>query len=178
MTHSIRRITETDTIYFESFMASMFAENLPTLVPRGTTPSPEQVKAYILRHITGNNAVFLAEIHNPAMDNNIVGSIALTCFGRPQLDHVAGLGLNVAADFRGQGIGRALLQHALQWAKQSSTIERIELEVIDNNASAIHLYEHFGFQREGTKRNAVKKPERYFDMHIYGLVFNKRSFNI
>lgn len=169
MTFSIYRITEADAICVENFMANMFAEDLSTLVPRGHTPTPAQVEAYISRHATGDNAVFLAEI-----DAHIVGSIALTRFGRSQLDHAAGLGLNVAAAFRGQGIGRALLQHALQWAKQSSTIERIELDVIENNSSAIHLYEHFGFQREGTKRHAVKKPERYFDMHIYGLVFDKR----
>ena len=168
MNFSIRRITEADAIGFENFMASMFAEYLSTLVPRGNTPTPEQIKAYVSRHATGNNALFLAEI-----DTHIVGSIALTRFGRPQLDHAAGLGLNVAAAFRGQGIGRALLQHSLQWAKQSSTIERIELEVIENNASAIHLYEQLGFQREGSKRHAVKKPQGYFDMYIYGLVFDK-----
>lgn len=177
MTLFIRRITATDAIHFEKFMASMFAENLPTLVPRGATPALGHIEAYVSRHATGNNAVFLAKMHYPESDNIIVGSVALTCFGRPQLDHAAGLGLNVAASFRGQGIGHALMQHALQWARQSSTIERIELEVIENNASAIHLYEQLGFQREGIKRKAVKKPDGYFDIYIYGLVFDKRSLN-
>ncbi len=165
MSLNIRRAITADAVNFEIFMGNMFAENLSTLVPRGHTPTIDQASAYLARHAAGDSAVFIAEI-----SNTIVGSIALTGFARPQLNHAVCVGLNVASSFRGQGIGRSLLSHALQWAAHSTNIERVELEVIENNSTAIHLYEQHGFEREGIKRKAVKKPSGYFDMHIYGLL--------
>ena len=52
-------------------------------------------------------------------------------------------------------VRQVLPAHAVQCAKEVPIIERIELEVMANNQSAIHLYESFGFQHEGTKRNLV-----------------------
>jgi RimJ/RimL family protein N-acetyltransferase len=134
-------------------------------VPRGSVPPIERAECHVTRHATGNSAIFIAE-----KDQQIVGSISFSQFGRPQLNHTVVVGVNVARDFRAQGVGRELLTHGLSWAKQSSAIQRVELEAISNNLSAIHLYESCGFVREGIKRQAVKKPEGYFDMYVYGLI--------
>jgi putative acetyltransferase len=72
--------------------------------------------------------------------------------------------LYVAREYRGQGIGRALLVHTLLWAARAPSVERIELEVTANNASAIHLYQSVGFVVEGVKRDALKKGERLIDL--------------
>ena len=62
------------------------------------------------------------------------------------------LGVYVAKDWRDQGIGQALMARCVEWAEASPVVERVELEVYAQNARAIHLYEQFGFEREGCKR--------------------------
>ncbi|AKS41149.1 ribosomal protein S18 acetylase RimI-like enzyme [Wenzhouxiangella marina] len=54
----------------------------------------------------------------------------------------------VAAEFRGQGIGRRLLQYVLSWAADLR-VEWVELTVMIGNAPATRLYHDLGFRPEG-----------------------------
>ena len=51
----------------------------------------------------------------------------------------------VAERFRGQGIGRRLMDYALQWAIDQGADE-IELDVWEKNEGAIALYEKLGYE--------------------------------
>jgi ribosomal protein S18 acetylase RimI-like enzyme len=66
------------------------------------------------------------------------------------MKHVGRLGMGVRKDHRSRGIGRKLLEAAVQRTLRS-TIDRIELEVYASNQSAIRLYESSGFELEGRK---------------------------
>jgi ribosomal protein S18 acetylase RimI-like enzyme len=61
--------------------------------------------------------------------------------------------MGILAPYRGQGIGRRLLQAALQSAQAKGLI-KIDLEVFASNHAAIALYERAGFIREGCRRRA------------------------
>ena len=52
---------------------------------------------------------------------------------------------------RRQGIGRALLQGALEYARARGVV-RIFLEVAEGNAAALGLYAAFGFVSMGRRR--------------------------
>ena len=54
-------------------------------------------------------------------------------------------GLAVVKDRRGQGIGTRLLEAALAYGREHG-YDRVRLEVIGTNTSAIQLYERLGFQ--------------------------------
>lgn len=54
-------------------------------------------------------------------------------------------------DFRNQGIGSQLLKELINLAKKTN-FETLTLEVNENNNSAIHLYEKFGFSTIGTRK--------------------------
>lgn len=56
--------------------------------------------------------------------------------------------------FRGHGLGRALMQKAVAWAKQK-TLPGVMLETQDVNVRACKFYERFGFTLRG------------FDTHLY-----------
>jgi ribosomal protein S18 acetylase RimI-like enzyme len=71
------------------------------------------------------------------------------------MTHVGRLGMGVNAGCRGQGIGKALLQAALERAFRQG-LHRVELEVFRSNGSAVNLYEAHGFVREGVKVGARK----------------------
>ncbi len=91
-------------------------------------------------------AVFVAEA-----DGRVVGRLSVARDQHPASSHVADLGLMVAADRRGRGIGRALLVAAVDWAREAG-VTKLELHVFPWNEPAIRLYERFGFEREGVRR--------------------------
>ena len=82
--------------------------------------------------------------------DTIVGRLSLARDPHPASRHVADLGLMVAAGYRRRGIGRALLEQAVAWARDAR-VSKLELHVFPWNEPAIALYESFGFVREGLR---------------------------
>ena len=78
----------------------------------------------------------------------VVGHVYIQREGHPVTRHVATLGIAVAADRRGRGIGSALMAEAFRWA-ESVGVEKVMLSVYPHNATAIALYRRFGFVEEG-----------------------------
>jgi len=102
-------------------------------------------------------AVFVAEA-----DGRIVGRLSLARDRHPASSHVADLGLMVAAPYRRHGIGRALLEAAVEWARETG-VRKLELHVFPHNEPAIRLYEGFGFEREGYRRAHYRRGSEYVD---------------
>jgi RimJ/RimL family protein N-acetyltransferase len=101
-------------------------------------------------------AVFVAE----AEDGEIVGRLSLARDQHPSSRHVADLGLMVARSHRRQGIGRALLAAAVDWARANG-VRKLELHVFPYNEAAIKLYEQFGFEREGYRKRHYRRGDDY-----------------
>jgi L-phenylalanine/L-methionine N-acetyltransferase len=102
-------------------------------------------------------AVFVAEV-----DGRVVGRLSLARDPHPASGHVADLGLMVAEAYRRQGIGRRLLEQAVAWARVSD-VEKLELHVFPWNEAALKLYESFGFEREGYRRDHYARDDGYVD---------------
>ena len=102
-------------------------------------------------------AVFVAED-----DGAIVGRLSVGRDQHPSSRHVADLGLMVAASHRRRGIGRALLETAVDWARASG-VRKLELHVFPWNEAAIALYENFGFVQEGYRRAHYRRGDDYVD---------------
>ena len=103
-------------------------------------------------------AVLVAE----RADGAIVGRLSLARDTHPASAHVADLGLMVAKSHRRQGIGWALMEQAVAWARVSR-VTKLELHVFPHNAAAIELYERFGFEREGYRRGHYRSGGRLID---------------
>lgn len=100
-------------------------------------------------------AVFVAE---DEADSELVGRISLARDQHPASHHVADLGLMVSASYRRQGIGHALLEAAVGWAREAG-ITKLELHVFPWNEPAIRLYEQFGFEREGFRKAHYRRGD-------------------
>jgi ribosomal protein S18 acetylase RimI-like enzyme len=98
----------------------------------------------------------------------IVGWCDVVPRGPRGFEHVGALGMGVRREWRGQGVGRRLLDQCLA-AARTAGLEKIELEVFTDNAGAIHLYESLGFVREGVKSRARKLEGRYQDVLLMAL---------
>lgn len=116
---------------------------LTTEMWRGTAEERRFIKA--VRRSPGA-ALYVVED-----DGQIVGRLSLSRDPHPASPHVADLGLMVAAGHRRRGIGRALLEQAVTWARASG-VRKLELHVFPWNEPAIALYESFGFVSEGLRR--------------------------
>ncbi|NRF69719.1 GNAT family N-acetyltransferase [Aquincola sp. S2] len=77
--------------------------------------------------------------------------------------HVMGLGLAVASEAQGQGVGTALMQALCDWSDRWGQVLRMELNVFADNARAIALYTRFGFRQEGVHRAYALRDGQYVD---------------
>jgi RimJ/RimL family protein N-acetyltransferase len=79
-------------------------------------------------------------------DSEIVGSLHLGLsrhgFGE--------IGMAVAREWRGRGVGSALLAASIEWARELG-LHKLSLGVFAHNAAAIALYRKFGFVEEGRR---------------------------
>lgn len=67
---------------------------------------------------------------------------------------------------RGKGIGTFAVNAMIEHGFNNLNLRRIELEVLEDNAIAVHTYEKCGFIREGLKRSAIFKNGKYVSVII------------
>ncbi len=76
----------------------------------------------------------------------IVGSVHIG----PTRHGFAEIGMAVAREWRGRGVGSALLAASIEWARERG-LHKLSLGVFAHNAAAIALYRKFGFVEEGRR---------------------------
>jgi putative acetyltransferase len=109
-------------------------------------------------------AVFVAE-----EDGRLLARMSLARDPHPASRHVADLGLMVAAEHRRRGIGTMLLDAAVTWARVAG-VSKLELHVFPWNEPALRLYESFGFEREGLRKQHYEREGEYVDAILMALV--------
>jgi GNAT superfamily N-acetyltransferase len=72
--------------------------------------------------------------------------------------HVATASFMVAADARGRGVGRALGEYALAWARGRGYAAMQFNAVVESNHAAVRLWQALGFRIVGTIPEAFKHP--------------------
>lgn len=81
--------------------------------------------------------------------------------------HEGGLGISLAKDYRGEGIGKALMQAILTEAElRLPELRLVTLGVFENNDPAIGLYKSFGFVEFGRLPEGLQRKGIYSD-HVY-----------
>ena len=97
--------------------------------------------------------VFVA-VNEP--DGAIVGT-SLVKANQPGLGgHVANAAFMVAAGTSGRGVGRALAEHAIAWARQANFAAMQFNFVVSTNSRAIGLWKSLGFSIVGTLPQAFQ----------------------
>jgi ribosomal protein S18 acetylase RimI-like enzyme len=79
------------------------------------------------------------------------------------------IGMAVAREWRGRGVGSALMEAAIEWARERG-LHKLSLGVFAHNAAAIALYRKFGFVEEGRRvRHIRRKNGELWDLVEMGL---------
>lgn len=77
--------------------------------------------------------------------------------------------MTVLPEYQNYGIERVLVETLINWAKNNSKIEKVRLEVMEDNLGAIQLYKNLGFFEEGRKAKGVKLDGSYQDLILMAL---------
>jgi len=85
-------------------------------------------------------------------DGDVVGSIHID----PSRHGFAEVGMAVARDWRGRGVGSALLAAAIDWASERG-LHKLCLSVFPHNEAAKALYRKFGFVEEGRRVKQLRR---------------------
>ena len=154
----IRRAAPSDADALSRLARNVAAEPGGWLLTLGTwRSSSDERRAIRLLRRHSDAAILVAET-----DEGIVGRLSLTRDHHPSSQHIADIGLMVAGAYRRRGVGRTLLEAAVEWAR-SSGVSKLELHVFPHNEAAIKLYESFGFEREGYRKRHYRRGQEYVD---------------
>ena len=82
------------------------------------------------------------------MNNEIVGFAGI----KVVLDEADIMNIVIKKNYRNQGIGTLLLESLISLAKRLN-LNSLSLEVSEENLPAIHLYQKFGFESLGFRKN-------------------------
>jgi len=103
------------------------------------------------------------------LDDPAEKKLAGFCAGRRSSNfrdkHSLHIVIGIRQEYTGKQWGFKLLTQLEHWAR-SVEVSRLELSVMVNNNNAIALYKKYGFQIEGTKKNAVFLRSGFIDEYI------------
>jgi L-phenylalanine/L-methionine N-acetyltransferase len=155
----IRRARASDAADFVRMMGD-------PLVYAGLMQLPMPSEAMWRKRLESDDDASRPDLHVVAeRAGQVVGSAGLHPAPQLRRRHAAMLGISVATDAQGQGVGTALMQALCDYADNWAQVLRIELTVFTDNTRAIALYERFGFVREGTHRAYALRQGSYADVH-------------
>ncbi len=120
----------------------------------------EEEQAWIQDHLDDPGKILLLA----EADGCLIGNVSFEVGPFRRIAHRGTFGIAVVKEWRGRGVGTALLQALLKWAESSPVVEKVCLEVFAANSRAIALYTKLGFVEEGRRIKDIKRgPDDYLD---------------
>ena len=103
-------------------------------------------------------------------DGHLVGMVRLFRHDGVKVRHKADIiSMYVAPEARGRGVGRMLLEAAIDRARATPGVEQLLLAVNVSNAPARNLYLSLGFEPFGREPLALKIGDHYYDEEMMAL---------
>lgn len=148
----IRRLQTLDAPVYRAFRLRGLREH-----PDAFTSSFEEENLRPLADTEGRlNTPVTEKIWGAFVNGEMAGMVGLSHETRVKNRHKATLvGMYVAAEFVGRGLGRTLVNAALQDAREGG-VELVVLTVTDSNRAACALYARAGFTAFGIEPDAIR----------------------
>ena len=139
--------------------------NFTSLDENGISMAESEMQIFIDKQAQSENQITLLAFLN----DELAGIINITADQRPRVRHIGDIFLGIKKAFWGSGLGSILMEEAIEWAKTSGVIRRLQLTVQKRNLVAIHLYEKMGFITEGLQeRGACIERGEFLDVYLMG----------
>jgi len=104
-----------------------------------------------------------------AGDGTPVGTIDFLNFD--PLNNRAELGLFIAAEHRGQGLGRQALELLTAYAREHLGLRQLYVFIAIDNTVCLKMFEDYGYRRVGVIQSWVKRGSTYRDVALLQMVF-------
>lgn len=163
----IRGVEPADAAAMLEFVRAAHATTEQVATQPDELPATVDDEAKVLRDIHENpGSLMLIGI----IDGRIVGGCGFFVGNRRRLAHAGTIGISIATEWRGRGIGRLLMLAMIDWARRHPTIEKVCLSVFNTNDVGQALYKSLGFVEEGLRPGQAKlSDDRYVDEIFMGL---------
>jgi RimJ/RimL family protein N-acetyltransferase len=161
---TIREARENDAAAITSVIDSVASEKYYIVPERSREDWDEAIREIKKR----NSLIIIAQVNQQ--------TVGMACLTRGKFEknkHVGFLGITILKDFRGVGIGNAIMKYIVEWAKLQEALEKISLTVFSTNKPAIELYKKFGFKIEGVSKKQYRIEETYIDDVIMAKFLDK-----
>ena len=114
------------------------------------TPEGEK-KLFEQKNASPNEAMIMCVV-----DSRVVGNCEISFFRGMKTRHRASIGIALISEFWNQGIGTKMFEEMIRLAETREEVTQLELEFVEGNARARHLYEKMGFRIAGVHPNAIR----------------------
>lgn len=104
-----------------------------------------------------------------AGDGTPVGTIDFLNFD--PLNNRAELGLFIAAEHRGKGLGRQALKLLTAYAREHLGLRQLYVFIAIDNTVCLKMFEDYGYRRVGVIQSWVKRGSTYRDVALLQMVF-------
>lgn len=104
-----------------------------------------------------------------AGDGTPVGTIDFLNFD--PLNNRAELGLFIASEHRGQGLGRQALELLTAYAREHLGLRQLYVFIAIDNTVCLKMFEDYGYRRVGVIQSWVKRGSTYRDVALLQMVF-------
>ena len=99
------------------------------------------------------------------LNNKLVGMIVYVGSNKKKTRHVVDIfGVYVSREYRGQGIGKRLIEGVLADVQKSKDIKKIRLTINPEQKAAVNLYEQYGFKTVGQYKKELNIEGRFYDL--------------
>ncbi|ARC86252.1 acetyltransferase family protein [Clostridium argentinense CDC 2741] len=119
----------------------------------------EEEKEHIKRMNNDSNSLMILGI----IDDNIVSLAQITSSNRKRIAHNSEVSISVKKDYWRNGIGSAVMEEIIRFAREGSVIKNISLGVRASNINAIKMYEELGFVKVGLHKNYFNINDNFDD---------------
>jgi RimJ/RimL family protein N-acetyltransferase len=145
------------------------------LTERGEIDRDEPAeREWIGQHLDNPCYLMLIACDAPAAGaGEALGRITFRNGNRRKLAHHGTFGIAVHSEWRGKGVGSALIATLLDWAAAHPTIEKVGLGVFASNSRARALYRRMGFTKEGVSPRHFKIGSGTYDDDVMMSIFVK-----
>ncbi|MEN6309768.1 MAG: GNAT family N-acetyltransferase [Anaerohalosphaeraceae bacterium] len=157
----VRPAVREDTAEVMEFFASAFAQDSEMLAIYDESPESFTMEALwrrLSRYQTANSGILLTAW----LDDKVIGIAEISCDMQAAGAYSGRVGVCVLTEYRGVGIGSALMYSLIGWARNHPTLEMLTLSVPADNRIARLLYEKTGFQEEGRLTKATQSANGQF----------------
>jgi hypothetical protein len=144
----LRPAAPTDAESLIAFVDGVGAEGVYITTEKMRYTVPEERE--FIGKIDGHTALFLVA----TLDGALVGSMDLIRGSETKNAHTASVGIAIRKDLRGLGLGKAMMEAGIRWAR-SVGIHKLTLGVFATNERALALYRKLGFEEEGRLKGQV-----------------------